>query len=423
MRGFREKEKMKTLFCLNTEILAVPNMVGLTHEALDGDNVICATTAMQARRIAASMSSQDNVFVVGCDDMEPVNLASAIVFDNASINTLLSVDRITGSISTRAQAAGIGEVITYDDLASRFRCAPIQSKPSKSGKHERIVIEPDPIQLFEDDIQEIDDALSISKKKSAGNKNCWIMSVYSGSGGVGKSTISALASNLLSALDKKILMIDCDLQFGDLDHIGGAVIKTEFENVQNDLDGLKSFASQEPQGRPFLIKAPEKLEDAELVGKNIENLLLTASEYFDGIVVNTGSSWSDIHAILLEISNCNLFLIDQRVSSVRSCQHALELASRMNIATHSFSFALNNCAKKSMLTGLDVMGAVNASKVYEIKNGGEKVEQYLSSGRIRDYLSEKSDMCISVFEMVADLCPLCKVESSIPQKKKPWSFR
>ncbi len=412
----------KILFSLSTDTLALPQTLGLTDAILSDSQICCATTAAQTRRLASTIGQGGSVYVIGCDDMEPINLAAAIIFDNPALDTFLVTDQLTGSLSTRAQAAGIRAVMTFEELKNLF-----DSKCSHNENSQAQILpegsEPsDDIQLFEDEISAIDDKTSVNPVALQNKSNCWIMSVYSGSGGVGKSTISAMSANLLSALNKRVLMIDCDLQFGDLDYIGGAIDVIEFEAIAKDAKVLSRLNKTNDNNIPSLIKSPSRLENSELASKSILTAIEKAAELFDAIIVNTGSYWSEVNATLLEISNCNLFILDQRISTVRSCQHALELASRMNIATHSFAFALNNCTRKSMLKGLDVMGAINASTVFEIKDGGDKVEQYLSAGRIRELLGEQSEMCMSVFTMLTQLCPLCECDPENKRRKKSRHF-
>ncbi len=415
--------KDNILFCVSTETLALPKTIGLSDEILGLPKTCYATTAAQARRIASDMSGSSSAYIIGCDDMEPINLTAAIVSDNPNLRPTLVVDRLTGSLSTRCQAAGINSIMTLSQLSRKFDGSVPSPQLSKSGKHEKRVEENDDLALFENDIYCVDEAKESVTPSKPQNSNCWIMSVYSGSGGVGKSTIVAVVANLLSALGRRVLMIDCDLQFGDLSHIGDAITSVDFETVKDDASEVNRLFAQDSENRPFLIKAPSRIEDSEVISQIIRSTIARASENFEAIIVNTGTNWSEVNATLLEISNCNLFVVDQRISSVRSCKHALDLTGRMNIATHSFAFALNNCDKKAMLSGLDVMGAIDADVVHEIKNGGEKVEQYLSAGKIRDYLSEKSDMCLSVFSMLCELCPLCESTNKSAPKKKPWSFR
>ena len=126
---------------------------------------------------------------------------------------------------------------------------------------------------------------------------------------------------------------------------------------------------------------------------------------FDVIVVNTGATWAEQHAALLERSSAALFLVDQRVSSIRACQHALDLCARCGIATGPFRFALNRCAKGAPLSSADVSCALQGANVYELKDGGRDVEDYLSGGAADDLLQTKNEFAKSLEYVLDQMLP------------------
>ena len=91
---------------------------------------------------------------------------------------------------------------------------------------------------------------------------------------------------------------------------------------------------------------------------------------FDVVVANTGAAWAEQHALLLERSSKALFLIDQRPSSLRACQHALDLCARCGIATGPFLYAVNRCSKNALFTSIDVSCSLRGAHVFELKDGG-----------------------------------------------------
>jgi Flp pilus assembly CpaE family ATPase len=118
--------------------------------------------------------------------------------------------------------------------------------------------------------------------------------------------------------------------------------------------------------------------------------------YFDVVVINTGSTWADYHAQLLENCDSVLFVLDQRASSIRSTKHALELCMRLGIARTNFTFLLNKSSKTAAFSALDISCALDGERVVEIKDGGNEVEELLGAGHMEELLDTNDDYVQSI---------------------------
>ncbi len=154
-----------------------------------------------------------------------------------------------------------------------------------------------------------------------------------------------------------------------------------------------------------MLAAPAKLEQAEVVAGALPQLMDAASGLFDTIVVNTGASWAECHAALIERSDCALFLVDQKASSVRACRHAVELCERLGIATANFEYAINRCRRGALFTSIDVSCALQGAHVFELKDGGAEVEELLGAGAGTELVQTRNDLCTSVSAMLDELLP------------------
>jgi pilus assembly protein CpaE len=95
-------------------------------------------------------------------------------------------------------------------------------------------------------------------------------------------------------------------------------------------------------------------------------------------------------------------MLDQRPSSVRACNHALDLCARCGIATTSFSYLLNFCSKKSLLSALDVSCALKGAKVYEIKDGGTEVGELMGAGMAHKLAKLNNPLCTSIEKLLEE---------------------
>ncbi len=259
-------------------------------------------------------------------------------------------------------------------------------------------------------------------------KGAHIISVVSGSGGTGKSAIATMGALLAQKRGIKTLLLDADFQFGDLKYLLGYKETLEVSDILTHPEQIETLLKQDSW--PALLSAPAKLEYSEIAEERIGELLAYLKPHFDLIIVNTGSFWSEFHLQLLEASNGVFFVIDQRPSSVRACNHALDLCARCGIATTSFSYLLNFCSKKSLLSTLDVSCALKGATVHEVKDGGAEVSELLGAGMAHKLSRVNNLFCSSmasllektVFEYVKpSLDPAmnaAREKSTLPEKTK-----
>ena len=234
----------------------------------------------------------------------------------------------------------------------------------------------------------------------ATNEGATIVSVVSGSGGTGKSSVAAMAALLAQKRGVRTLLLDADFQFGDLKYLLGYKEPLDTSDILEHPEQIEALLKVDTW--PALLAAPAQLEYSELMNERIGELLNYLKPHFDLIVVNTGSTWSDLQVQLLEASNNVFFLVDQRPSSIRACNHALDLCARCGIATTSFSYLLNFCSKKSLLSSLDVSCALKGAKVFEIKDGGVEVSELFGAGMAHKLSRINNSFCSSVEQLLTE---------------------
>ncbi|MBQ3105938.1 MAG: chromosome partitioning protein ParA, partial [Eggerthellaceae bacterium] len=242
--------------------------------------------------------------------------------------------------------------------------------------------------------------------------SAFLLPVVSGGGGAGKSVVSALVACMAQQKGHSTLVLDFDLRFGDMRELMGLPNALAVDEAVRRPELLANVRPCE--GRPALLAAPARLETAEELVQKVGSLLDALEGKYDVIVVNTGSNWDEVHATLLERATKVLFLVDQRVSSVRACKHALELCERCGIATGSFAYALNRCSKTALLTSIDVSCALQGAAVVELADGQPEVEELMSAGKPEELLKARNAFAESLRTMAAALLPPVVEASAAP---------
>lgn len=398
--------------CADAMCLRHPEALGLAGENLAAQAWLrLFSSAEEARRFLRTDHLVDEVWVASSDDVEPINLAATLKRDRSDRCVCMLAFEETGSLKSRVNATGIDASLTRQALADRYarrkqaHSCPWPAMSSASALTATTRAERSDALQGPGAIPQ-GQAVGVAMRSEASRPHAgagFLFPVVSGSGGAGKSTVAVLSALLAQGMGYNTLLLDFDLQFGDVPALTGAknvLAIDEVLAVPARLEQLKSDGSA-----PAILAAPRRLEDSEAVIEAAPQLLDQLLARFEVVVANTGAAWAEQHALLLERSSKALFLIDQRPSSLRACQHALDLCTRCGIATGPFLYAINRCAKNALFTSIDVSCALRGAHVLELKEGGPEVEELLGAGLPFDLLESRNDLCASLEQVLLDVLP------------------
>lgn len=404
------------LLCAPAEALVHPELMGLEDvdfETLDW--LRCSSLADEARVVADEEHLQE-IWIRGCDDMDALNLAAALRKDSASRTIMLIAPDASGSLRSRAQAAEVNEVLALDGFVQHFsREKERHRQAAEAQKTVETICEAEVL-------PQPSSARTVDKQRGS----AYVLTILSGSGGAGKSTIAAVAAHIAAAKGHRVLLFDCDLQFGDAAHMCGETEPLTSDDVLEEPERLDQLAKGINDTGLAILGAPTKLERAEAVTMHLPQIMEQASNLFDVVVINTGANWAECHAMLIEQSDCALFLMDQKASSVRACKHAIDLCERLGIAIGNFEYAMNRCRRGGLFSGLDAACALQGAHVFELKDGGIDVEELLGTGNAAGLVQARNDLCLSVSAMLDDLLPSSGINEkhrSISDQKGTHTFQ
>ena len=439
----------EVVLCADQESLRNPSILGLEGESLDEQPwLLSLSGAVEAREYLREGSCANEVWVASSDDVDPINLAAALKHESREVKVCLVAWRGSGSLMSRATAAGIDEVIGYPELARRYaamkgrfretnprRRTPTNPREERTSgaahifaaqpKHVEVTFpppeeEPTPPKEVLHAEAEAPDVLAQANPgehgdASTGNlgpsataplpsaKRGYALCVVSASGGTGKSTVASLSALLSARHGYRTVLIDGDLQFGDTAAMFGIEEGLTIDRVVAHPQLLED-AIPTP-GLPVVVAAPDRIEQSELYLQQVPGLIDRARDTFDVVVVNTGSFWTESHVQMMEASSNTLFLMDQRPTSVKAVRKALELCARCGVAAHPFLFAVNRCSRKSLLSSIDISCALGGVAVAEFKDGGQVVGELTSSGMAEKLVDDRNELCVSLNDFLGDVIP------------------
>ena len=173
-----------------------------------------------------------------------------------------------------------------------------------------------------------------------------VITLISPKGGSGKT---ALATNLavgLSRGDEKVVLIDLDLQFGDV----AGCLSLQPENTIGNLaaapdhlsaTALKVFLTP-VNPNLFVLCAPDSpAEGEEVSDRAVERAVRLIGEEFNYVVIDTSAGLTEATLAAIELSTDLLFVCDLSAAAVRAMRKVIEALDRLGIDEPRRHFVLN----------------------------------------------------------------------------------
>ena len=175
-------------------------------------------------------------------------------------------------------------------------------------------------------------------------------------GGAGKTTVSTnLALGLVQAAPGEVVIVDLDLQFGDVASALGLKPETTFSDaVRNlaklDATRLKANLTHHDSGLYVLCAPAKPTEVDDLTVEHVEKVLALLVEAFRYVVIDTASGLDEYTLAALEYSTDLVVLSATDIPSIRSTQKEIEALRVLGKPEQQWHFVLNRADAKTGLT-------------------------------------------------------------------------
>ncbi|NLN06639.1 MAG: MinD/ParA family protein [Firmicutes bacterium] len=164
-----------------------------------------------------------------------------------------------------------------------------------------------------------------------------ILVVFSGKGGVGKTTVATnLAVVLAQQEKKKVALLDLDLQFGDISVLLNLNDGSNISELVRQADPitpevLDGYLIRHITGIDIL-PAPLFPQDAEYVSPaHTEVILSLLRRSYDYLVVDTPSIFNDITLQALEVADQILLLITRDIAAIKNAKTTLNILESLEL--------------------------------------------------------------------------------------------
>jgi len=318
--------------------------LGAAVAVVDADQAVRSRLAMQLGDFAVPVAGIDAlrerltgiplVAVLGPSCSTPDGLAAAekLIGDRPEIGAILIAPELSTELFRQALRAGIRDVLP----------APV-----------------DTAQLTEA-VRRVVETLAAAKPTAPGFGAAadlgQVITVFSTKGGAGKSVLAAnLAVILARRTDKPVVLVDADLQFGDVAVMLKLAPQHTIVDAVGSIDRLDPSLLQnllvrhEPSG-VFVLPAPLEPAFADQIGADemvrIVEMLRTFAAY---VIIDTPAYFNDVVLGLIEISDDVLLVAGMDIPNIKNVKIGLQTLRLLNTPMSKLRLVLNRANSKVKL--------------------------------------------------------------------------
>ncbi len=240
----------------------------------------------------------------------------------------------------------------------------------------------DTIQTTFDKYQHLDR----SPVRASESKEAQVISFFSAKGGVGKSML-ALNSSLIihEKFNKKVLLMDLDLQFGDIalmvNRQNELTIKEMFDDSPiTSIEAMKPYLFKYKENCDMLF-APKDPEAAEYISnEQIKSILFILKKHYDVIIIDTGVNYDEVTLNALDFSDQIIVVSNLEVTGLKNTKLSLRVMQTLNYDASKVKLLINMSQDKFGVTKANVQKAFTYDVLGYIPEDIKLVRQAINTG-------------------------------------------
>jgi pilus assembly protein CpaE len=299
-------------------------------------------TGREAVRVTQETRPDIVIMDINMPDMDGIQATNEITKAMPTAAVIMMSVQTDADYMRKAMQAGarqfLGKPIDPDELYSTIRSVYKNYEPIRRQA-----------QAMQDIPMEVRKAASKPTSSEGGEIRAGnILVVYSPQGGVGCTT---LATNLAAGLMRKgikVLLIDADLQFGDV----GVFLKLQSQSTLLDLvhkiedldtDFFDSVVATHESGLKVLLgpQRPEFAEEVETVPTAVARIIEKIANSYDFIVVDTSRKIDEQLLSLTDVASKVILVATPTLAAVKNTRFVIDLFERLNYPPDKTLFVLN----------------------------------------------------------------------------------
>lgn len=162
-----------------------------------------------------------------------------------------------------------------------------------------------------------------------------IIVVYSPQAGAGATTVATNVASALMRQDTRVLLMDCNLQFGDVDAFLNLQAQTNIADLTKsgtdfDPEALETVLVTHGSGLKVLVAPPHPEQAYDIASESVRELVLLLAGTYDFVVVDTPTQYDDMTLKLFDVAERIVLIANPTIPSVRNTRKILDIFDNLN---------------------------------------------------------------------------------------------
>lgn len=178
-----------------------------------------------------------------------------------------------------------------------------------------------------------------------------VITIFSTKGGVGKTTIATnLAVSIARLTKKKVVLVDLDLQFGDIAIMLNVSLRSTISDLIKDINQIESSNIEEYMVTHFsgikVLPAPLKPEYAEYItASHVTKIINSLREKFNYIIIDTSNVFNEIVLNVLDLTDTILFVSTLDLPTIKNVKSGLDIMESLHYPNSKINIVLNKASE------------------------------------------------------------------------------
>ncbi len=261
----------------------------------------------------------------------------------------------------------------------------------------------------------------LSRRPSEKDASGSVASIVAPKGGSGKtSVITNLAVLLSQQYPGDVVVVDLDIQFGDLSDallIEPSYSLADAMNVTGKLDLTVLKALLTRRKDLFILAAPSNPAEADEVSTDLVlEVISTLATGFRWVLVDTAGGLSDLTLSVIERSSDLLLLTSMDILSVRAMKKTINILDRLDLRASDRHLIINRSNSRVGLDTAEVQRELGVRRAFEIPSS-RQVPLSLNRGEPFVELQPRSALSKRLVDIAQDLI---EVREKREAQRKKW---
>ncbi|MBE2200811.1 MAG: response regulator [Anaerolinea sp.] len=201
-----------------------------------------------------------------------------------------------------------------------------------------------------------------------------VLTVFSPKGGSGCTTIAINLAVGLAKRNRRVVLVDASLQFGDVAVMLNMKSITSLMDIverMNELDpDLVSTVVQVHRSGLHVLLAPPRPEMADVVtDQNLVALVDVLRQVYDYVIIDTSSSLNDVTLALLDAADQIVLVTQQNLPSLKNVSRFFDLTEGLNYKPGKVWLVVNRSLNKSGISVKDISNILKRPIIMTIPVG------------------------------------------------------